>query len=46
MGGIIVVDFIDMTNPAHKKTLYDTIKNEMSRDRARHTILPPSKLPP
>lgn len=43
MGGIIVVDFIDMSNPAHKKTLYDSIKSEMSRDRARHTILPPSK---
>jgi ribonuclease G len=43
MGGIIVVDFIDMTNPANKKTLYDHIKKEMSRDRARHTILPPSK---
>src|SRR5258705_10253893 len=42
-GGIIVVDFIDMTNPANKKTLYDSIKSEMSRDRARHTILPPSK---
>jgi ribonuclease G len=43
MGGIIVVDFIDMTNPANKKALYDHMKKEMSRDRARHTILPPSK---
>lgn len=43
MGGIIVVDFIDMTNPANKKALYDHVKKEMSRDRARHTILPPSK---
>ncbi len=43
MGGIIVVDFIDMSNPANKKSLYDHMKKEMSRDRARHTILPPSK---
>ncbi len=43
MGGIIVVDFIDMLNVTNKKTLYDHIKKEMSRDRARHTILPPSK---
>jgi ribonuclease G len=43
MGGIIVCDFIDMQNPANKRALYDKIKSEMSRDRARHTILPPSK---
>lgn len=43
MGGIIVVDFIDMHNPINRKTLYDKLKNEMKRDRAKHTILPPSK---
>lgn len=43
MGGIIVVDFIDMHNPNNRKTLFDHLKNEMKRDRAKHTILPPSK---
>lgn len=43
MGGIVVVDFIDMKNPVNRKTLYDHFRNEMKKDRARHTILPPSK---
>ncbi|UOE40265.1 ribonuclease E/G [Chryseobacterium suipulveris] len=43
MGGIIVIDFIDMTNPEHRKELYEHLKNEMKRDKARHKILPPSK---
>ncbi|MFM1744299.1 MAG: hypothetical protein RLZZ630_236 [Bacteroidota bacterium] len=43
MGGIIVVDFIDMKNTLHRKQLFDTLSAEMKRDRARHTILPPSK---
>jgi ribonuclease G len=43
LGGIIVVDFIDMNNPTNRKTLYDALKTEMVDDRAKHTILPPSK---
>lgn len=43
MGGIIVIDFIDMHNPMNRKQLFDKLKNEMKRDRAKHTILPPSK---
>ncbi len=43
MGGIIVIDFIDMTNPDHRKNLYEHLKEEMKRDKARHKILPPSK---
>ncbi len=43
MGGIIVVDFIDLQDPSHKKELFNTIKAEMKRDRAKHTILPPTK---
>lgn len=43
MGGIIVVDFIDMTNADHRRDLYEHLKEEMSRDKARHKILPPSK---
>lgn len=43
MGGIIVVDFIDMSNQDNRKLLYDTLKEEMKSDRAKHNILPPSK---
>ena len=43
MGGIIVVDFIDMQNPENRKVLYDFLKEEMSDDKAKHKILPPSK---
>lgn len=43
MGGIIVIDFIDMQNPENRKVLYDHLKAEMSDDKAKHKILPPSK---
>lgn len=43
MGGIIVVDFIDMSNPENRKVLYDFLRQEMSDDKAKHKILPPSK---
>lgn len=43
MGGIIVIDFIDMGKAENRKKLYDHLRNEMSDDRAKHKILPPSK---
>jgi ribonuclease G len=43
MGGIVVIDFIDMHKPQHRKDLFDYLRTEMSHDRAKHTILPPSK---
>ena len=43
MGGIIVVDFIDMHSAQNRKTLFEKLRVEMKRDRAKHTILPPSK---
>jgi ribonuclease G len=43
MGGIIVVDFIDMNQGLNRRKLYEKLKTEMSRDRAKHSILPPSK---
>jgi ribonuclease G len=43
MGGIIVVDFIDMQNKDNRKKLYDTMRQEMSQDRAKHKVLPPSR---
>jgi ribonuclease G len=43
MGGIVVIDFIDMHKPTNRKELYTHLKQCMASDRARHTILPPSK---
>ncbi|MBT8262412.1 MAG: ribonuclease E/G [Bacteroidia bacterium] len=43
MGGIIVVDFIDMGHAANRKKLYNHLREEMNDDRAKHKILPPSK---
>ena len=43
IGGIIIVDFIDMRNPEHKKKLVSEMRSAMKSDRAQHTILPLSK---
>ena len=43
MGGIIVIDFIDMNKAEHRQTLYDHMREIMANDRARHNILPLSK---
>ncbi len=43
MGGIIVIDFIDMNKPEHRQALYDHMREIMANDRARHNILPLSK---
>ena len=43
MGGIIVVDFIDMNRAVHRKKLFNHLREEMKDDRAKHKILPPSK---
>lgn len=43
MGGIIVIDFIDMNQAQNRRALYGHLKEVMSKDRAKHTILPPSK---
>lgn len=43
MGGIIVIDFIDLHEAKNRKALHQKLVEEMSKDRAKHTILPPSK---
>jgi ribonuclease G len=43
MGGIIVVDFIDLTKRENRKKLFDHFCAEMAKDRTKHKILPPSK---
>ncbi len=43
MGGIIVVDFIDMRRSENKRKVYEKMKEEMKEDRSKFTILPLSK---
>lgn len=43
MGGIIIVDFIDMTQAEHREQLYKHMVEIMKKDRSRHNILPLSK---
>ena len=43
MGGIIVIDFIDMRRVENKKQLFQKMKEEMKTDRSKFTILPLSK---
>jgi ribonuclease G len=43
MGGIIVIDFIDMQSNENKQLLYDKMKEIMLNDRAKHNILPLTK---
>lgn len=43
MGGIIVIDFIDMDTAEHRQKLYEHMTELMRNDRAKHNILPLSK---
>ena len=43
MGGIVVIDFIDMNDQEHRQELYEFMKKAMEKDRAKHQILPISK---
>ena len=43
MGGIIVVDFIDLKLEKNRKLLFESLKQAMSDDKAKHNILPPTK---
>lgn len=43
MGGIIVIDFIDMAEAANRQKLFEHMTKAMANDRARHNILPLSK---
>ena len=43
MGGIIVIDFIDMQSPENRQLLYEKMKEEMQYDRSKHSILPLTK---
>ena len=43
MGGIVIVDFIDMDDNEHKVQLFKHMQEVMSSDRAKHTVLPLTK---
>ncbi len=43
MGGIIVIDFIDMNTAENRQKVYERMTANMQKDRARHNILPLSK---
>lgn len=43
MGGIIVVDFIDMKKAENKRLIYEKMKDEMKNDRSKFTVLPLTK---
>lgn len=43
IGGLIIIDFIDMRKYEHRKTLFQKMREFMQSDHAQHTILPLSK---
>lgn len=43
MGGIVIVDFIDMDSAEHRNELFKYMKTLMESDRAKHNVLPLTK---
>ena len=43
MGGIVIVDFIDMESNEHRNMLYKHMQELMQNDRAKHNVLPLTK---
>jgi ribonuclease G len=39
IGGIIIIDFIDMEDDAHREQLYSTFKEAVKKDKSRNNIL-------
>jgi len=44
LGGIVIIDFIDMTEEAHRERVMQVLEQSMLRDHARHQIIPVSPL--
>ena len=44
LGGIIIIDFIDMEEPEHRDNVLQVLEQSMARDHARHQIMPVSPL--
>ncbi len=43
LGGLIVIDFIDMKDPEHRQMVQRRMKEALSNDRSQHEILPLSR---
>ena len=43
LGGIVIVDFIDMHKAPNRQLLYEEMTKLMATDKAKHTVLPLSK---
>ena len=43
IGGLIVIDFIDMRSHDHQRQIYEKMKEMMRNDKAQHSILPLSR---
>ena len=44
LGGIIIIDFIDMAEPEHRENVLEVLRQALARDHARHQITPVSPL--
>ncbi|MDA0987120.1 MAG: Rne/Rng family ribonuclease [Bacteroidetes bacterium] len=44
LGGIIIIDFIDLQDEKNKKKIYDEVRKELSKDRAKATMYPLTEL--
>jgi ribonuclease G len=44
LGGIVVIDFIDMEEPANRRTVYEALARELKNDPARSQLLPMSDI--
>lgn len=44
LGGIIIIDFIDMRDPDNRRNIVNYMEELMKTDRAKHTVLPLSKI--
>lgn len=44
LGGLIMIDTIDMKNPKDRKKVFEALRDAMEDDRAKHQILPISQL--
>jgi len=44
LGGIIIIDFIDMEEPEHRERVIQMLEQSMARDHARHQLMPMSPL--
>ena len=44
LGGIIIIDFIDMEEPEHRERVIEVLEQSMARDHARHQLTPVSPL--